>query len=30
MGENGKKYIQENHDYRILAKKFIQVLSNDL
>ena len=26
LGENGKKYVLENHDYRILSKNFIEVL----
>jgi len=27
MGENGRKYVRKNHDFVLLAKKFINVLS---
>jgi len=26
LGENGKKYVIENHDYQILAEKFLQII----
>jgi len=28
MGENGKKYVMQNHDYRILSKLFIEFISD--
>jgi glycosyltransferase involved in cell wall biosynthesis len=28
MGENGHRYVLENHDYKVLAKDFINILQN--
>jgi len=28
MGRRGKRYIEEHHDYRIIGKKFLEVLAN--
>ncbi|MCE5286399.1 MAG: glycosyltransferase family 4 protein [Pelosinus sp.] len=28
MGESGKKYVKEHHNYEVLAKKFLNVLGN--
>ncbi|MEH7235739.1 glycosyltransferase family 4 protein [Bacillus sp. JJ1562] len=27
LGENGKKYVMENHDYRVLADRFIKIMN---
>jgi len=29
MGLNGKEYVQHNHDYRVLAKKYLDIIDHD-
>ena len=30
MGEAGRKRVVENYDYRVVAKKFVQIMSDRL
>jgi glycosyltransferase involved in cell wall biosynthesis len=30
MGEAGRKRVEENYDYRVVAKKFVQIVTDKL
>jgi hypothetical protein len=30
MGEEGRKHVVENYDYRVIAKRFVEIVSEKL